>query len=359
MNKRLYKLISLMIPVLILSACDGISIVPTYDGGVMIKAQKKTPPRIQSFDYSPKSTARKDDVITFTVNASNRTNDALQYNWKCSKGTLLSNSGNTVSWKPTRGDGSLETGVATITVTVSDDNMTVDASANVFINSNGGISDSSSGNSSYYEPMPYHTPRPTPYYSSRPYYDNDDQPEYQTDNSSYVGGRTIFEENFESGYLDDRWNISGSRNTNNYLTWKKANDDIRSNNHIAMFTGPTDIILADTCTSEIKLTSHGINLRGVKLPRLTFEARSNANPVSSVKIRVYWSPEAGKPRSLNVSFIPDKTWSNVDIDLQNILGEAGASAGLLSIGATVCSNQNQFKGLMIDNIKIYDASKSY
>ncbi len=346
MNKKLSRLIPLIIPVMLLSACEGISIVPTSDGGITIKPQKKTPPRIQSFDYYPKSTVRKDDIITFTVSASNKENDSLQYNWKCSKGTLLSNSGNTVSWKPERADGSLETGTATITVTVSDDNMTVDASANVFINSDGRVSNSSSN--TYYDSTPVYTPTPYPTY--QPSYN------YDYDYSSSYTGRTIFEENFESGYLDDKWNVSftGYRSSSNYLTWKKAPDDVRNNNQVAFFSGPTDVILTDTCASEVKLTSQGINLRGARLPRLSFEARSTANPASSVKIKVYWSPEGGRAKSLNVSFIADKNWNNVDVDLQNIIGEEGLSAGLLSISATVCGNKNQFKGLMIDNIKVYD-----
>lgn len=353
MNNKILKLISIFTPLTIMSGCaDGLVIAPTYDGGIVIRAQKKTPPRITNFDYYPKSTVRRDDVITFTVNASNKINDALQYTWKCSKGTLLSNSGSTVSWKPERADGSLETGTATITVTVSDDSMTVDASANVFINSSGGVT--RDGNTSYdnYNPEPYYTPRPvyTPYptYTTPPTY----YPDYN------YGSGVIFFEDFESGYLDDRWNISQSYSRgNNYLTWKKGDDDVRPGNKVAVYTGPTDFVLPDTCTTEVRLTSQGINLRNVKLPRLHFEARSYANPANSVKLRVYWAPEAGRAKSLNVSFIADKTWSDVDVDLQNLLSESGGSAGLLSISAEVCNNKNEFKGPMIDNIKVYDASR--
>lgn len=349
-NKKILKLIALITPLTILASCaEGLIISPTTDGGIVIRAQKRTPPRISNFDYYPKTTVRKDDVITFTVTASNKQNDPLQFNWKCSKGTLLSNSGNTVSWKPEKADGSLETGVATITVTVSDDNMTVDASANVFINSNGGVS----RDATYYVPFPNSTP--TPYYTPVPTYTT--VPVYTNTPNYNSSSRTIFFEDFESGYLDDRWNISQNYRGNNYLTWKIGNDDVRTSNKVAVFTGPTDIVLADTCKSEVKLTSQGINLRNVKLPRLSFEARSSANPASSVKLRIYWAPEAGRARSLNVSFIADKNWSDVDIDLNNLLAEEGASAGLLSIGAEVCNNKNQFIGPMIDNIRIYDASR--
>lgn len=352
-NKKILKLVTLITPLSFIGACaDGLIIAPTTDGGIIIKSQKKTPPRIRSFDYYPKTTVRKDDIITFTVDAYKSNSEPLQFTWKCSKGTLLSNSGNTVSWKPEKADGSLETGVATITVTVSDDNMTVDASANVFINPDGRVSNNYDP---YYQPTPY----PYPYYTPAPTYSPPPTTYYPSQPSPYYDSQTIFYENFENGYLDDRWNItySGSIRSNNYLTWKKVQDDVRPNNSVATVTGPTDIILANTCTSEIKLTSQGINLRDVRLPRLKFEARSAANPASSVKLKVYWSPEAGRAQSLNVAFIADKNWNDVDVDLQNLLAQDGGSAGLLTISATVCNNNNEFKGPMIDNIRIYDASR--
>ena len=145
-NKSKSALVISALSVLISGCSEGLIISPTYDGGVEITAARKSPPRIRSLDYYPKTTARKDDVITFSVDASDQKSNALQYNWKCSKGTLLSNSGNSVSWKPIRGDSTLETGVATITVTVSNGEMTVDANANVFISSDGRVVDQYNNN---------------------------------------------------------------------------------------------------------------------------------------------------------------------------------------------------------------------
>ncbi|MBC7475677.1 MAG: hypothetical protein H7263_15435 [Candidatus Sericytochromatia bacterium] len=349
-----------------ISACsEGLIISPTYDGGIEIKTSKKSPPRIRSLDYSPKTTARKDDVITFSVDASDQKSNALQYNWKSSKGTLLSNSGNTVSWKPLRGDSSLESGLATITVTVSNGDMTVDASANVFIGNDGRVVDqyNNSNNNSYY-PYPTYSPTPAPIYDrSYTSYDNgSNNYDYNQSYNNYPtynnNQRILFSDDFERGYLNDKWNITyqGYDRNDSYLTWKQLPDDSKSNNSVLVLTGPTDQVLADTCDPEVRITSQAISLRGAKLPRLRFDARSYANPVTAVKLNVYWSSEGNTPRALNVSFIPDKNWNKVDVDLQNIISEEGNSVGLLTIGAVICDNKNEFKGAMIDNIQIYDAA---
>jgi hypothetical protein len=361
MQKKKYflKILCLFTLSASVTACgEGLSISPTYDGGIIIKAAKKTPPRIISMDYYPKSTSRKDDIITFTVDAANKTGDLLQYSWKCSKGTLLSNSGNTVNWKPERGDGTLESGTATITVTVSDGSNTADASANVIIYTDGRVS----GGDHDYNPYPESTPTPyrTPYprYTPTPY-PTANIPDYDYDDNYYPGHyqRVLFEEDFEHGYLDDQWSVSyQGTNRTQYLTWKKVADDSRSNNTVVNLSGPTDDVLADTCSTEVRLTSQAIDLRDAKLPRLNFETKSFANPTTAVKLNIYWSHEGRTPRSMNVSFIPDKNWDNVDLDLSNLLSEQGGSVGLLSIGAIVCNNKNEFKGPMIDNIIIYDSA---
>ncbi len=350
--KSLIKISAILTFSTSLSGCaEGLTITPTYDGGILIKAKKRTPPRIKSMDYFPKSTVKKDDIITFTIVAENNNGELLQYNWKASKGTLLSNSGTTVSWKPERADGTLETGVSTITVTVSDSINTVDASANVFINTGGYVSQKEDIPSPKSEQKPYpiyEKPKPKPYYTPKPSY-------HYEDNDSYYRNkkRILFAEDFESGFLDDQWSISyEGYGRKNYLTWKKFEDENR--NSVVVLTGPTDDVLSNTCGSEVLLTSQAIDLRYVKLPRLTFDVKSNANPSNSVKLNIYWSSEGKKPRSLNVSFIPDKNWDEVNVDLQNMLSEEGGSVGLLSIGATICNNKNEFRGPMIDNIKIFD-----
>lgn len=362
MSKKI-KLLGLLAGLaLFTTSCEeGLIVMPTSDGGILIKADRGTPPRINSFDFYPKNTTKKEDIITFTVSAVKKGSEALQYTWKASKGTLLTNSGNTVSWKPERADGSMETGVATITVTVSDGKYTVDASANVFIYSDGRVSNNDNIPDIFptprptYTPLPSYTPVPTP---SPIYYDWDHTSPYYKPTptpSSYNYKKLLFEEDFQKGYLDDTWSVTYSGyGRNNYLTWKKFDDDTRSNNKVALLTGPTDDILTDTCEQEVKLTSTAIDLRYARLPRLEFEAKSAANPSKAVKLNIYWSMEGKKARSFNISFIPDKNWNKINVDLKNLISEQGGGVGLLTIGAVVCNNKNEFRGPMIDNIKIYD-----
>lgn len=98
---------------------------------------RNEPPIIAAFDYSPKSSVNKDDFITFTVVASDPEGKPLQYIWTSTKGTLTSNSGSTVAWRPMKADGSLETGLSNVTLIVSDGLMTTTATSNIMIASDG------------------------------------------------------------------------------------------------------------------------------------------------------------------------------------------------------------------------------
>lgn len=93
-------------------------------------------PVIASFDYSPKSGVTKNDVITFTVVANDPEGRPLQYNWTATKGILSANSGNTVSWRPLKLDGSYESGLSNVSVLVSDGVMSNTANVNIFIQEN-------------------------------------------------------------------------------------------------------------------------------------------------------------------------------------------------------------------------------
>lgn len=395
-SKNILALSLCFIPVL--SGCEGISITPTTDGGLLIKAEKANPPQIESFDFYPKSTYKKDDVITFTVKAKSKNYDEVNYVWKSSKGTLLTNSGKTVSWKPERSDGSMETGIANITVTVTDGVNSTDAGANVFIYSDGSVKSNDITpiypsvtplptptstltpisiptptptatpttyiNSSIYDEncpidnkypvAPYQTfrpkPKPTPIPTPTPIKN------YSTNNAKYKN--IIFSEDFENENNEDLWSINYKEtSSDNYLFWKTQKDDTRKNNNVMNLTGPTDDVLIGTCESEVQLVSRAIDLRNVNFPRISFQAKSESNPAESVKLNLYWAVEGRQPRSMNVSLISDKIWSEADIDMRNIIKEEGRGIGRLIIGAKICNNRNTFKGPMIDNIKIYDADE--
>ncbi|MEK7431588.1 MAG: hypothetical protein AABZ74_00530 [Cyanobacteriota bacterium] len=411
MKKYVLKTIALALTTSVLTSCsEGLVIAPTSDGGILFKTQKSIPPAIKSFDFYPKSTSKKDDVITFTINASSKNNDPLQYTWKASKGTLLTNSGNTVSWKPLNQDNTYESGIGTITVTVSDGKYTVDGSANVFINADGTISEnkdsvkisttspdtsSDKGVGLYFKLVdPEQDVQPKDVYVY-------EKPEIQSNSSTYnynysyssttsnsnttinqsvekyynesdIGddndyyskivkvkpkySKFIFQDDFESGYIDDDWNISSSnsRYSKNYLTWKKLKDS--NGNHVAVLTGPTDRILNNTYASEVMMTSSAVDLRVIKLPRMSLYAKNASNPSSSVKINIYWSKDGVNLKPLNVSFIPDQKWKKLDIDLNNLLRSYSPNVGFITIGVKVSGNKNDFTGPMIDNIMIYDSN---
>jgi hypothetical protein len=101
------------------------------------------PPIIAALDYSPKSTLSKDDLITFTVVATDPAGLPLQFNWTATKGRLTANSGTAVAGAPVRADGALETGICTVTVTVSNGSQTQSGSLNLQINSNGAVTSAS------------------------------------------------------------------------------------------------------------------------------------------------------------------------------------------------------------------------
>jgi hypothetical protein len=95
------------------------------------------PPIIAAFDYSPKSTLGKDDLVTFTVVATDPGGQPLQYTWTATKGRLTSNTGTATAWAPVRTDGNLDAGLASVTVTVSNGVQTTSGTLNLQISPTG------------------------------------------------------------------------------------------------------------------------------------------------------------------------------------------------------------------------------
>lgn len=85
-------------------------------------------PLIQQFTTNTASTDRNTPV-TFTVVAHSQSGQPLQYTWSATKGLLSSNTGMNVSWKPSAAD----SGIATITLTVTDGTNTQTGSLNLDI----------------------------------------------------------------------------------------------------------------------------------------------------------------------------------------------------------------------------------
>lgn len=93
---------------------------------------------LNSFDANPTNVAAKSDKITFTVNAFNASKAPMEYSWSTTKGTLSGTRGQTVFWTPQKTDGSLETGLSTVQVLITDQNgATKQAAVNILINSDG------------------------------------------------------------------------------------------------------------------------------------------------------------------------------------------------------------------------------
>jgi len=339
-GKKAIKTVLAIFSLFSLTACSEGLLITATDEGILLKTARPSPPRIQSFDYSPQKTTNADEIITFAVRANNRQGSGLQYQWKASRGTLLSNSGTTVGWKTTGADGKIDAGIATITVTVSDGGETVDASANVYIDPEGGINKSFRS----VERISKRTEEPKL---------RDDIIDQRLPERIAARGQIIFQEDFSTAKIGNDWSVSGNNQYRSYLTWKiQAEEETR--NRVAILTGPTAEVLSGTAHQEVLLTSTARDLRKTRQPRLSFRVKNEANPSTAVKINVYWESEGRRKVPLNVSFIPDKKWGTVDLDLQNLLDRDGGTVGYLSIGAKIAGNLNTFSGPMLDDLKIYE-----
>lgn len=104
-----------------LSGCTFVSSL-TGDPGKQTASSGAVNPIIQAIAPNPTAVARKDDVMTFTVTAYAPDGAVLDYTWSATKGYLSATKGQVVSWTPQKADGTLETGMATIQVLISNGN---------------------------------------------------------------------------------------------------------------------------------------------------------------------------------------------------------------------------------------------
>lgn len=93
---------------------------------------------LNGLDANPTNVATKGDKITFTVNAYNANKLPMEYSWASTKGTLSATRGQTVFWSPMKADGSVEKGLSTVQVLISDGNgATKQAALNLLIHADG------------------------------------------------------------------------------------------------------------------------------------------------------------------------------------------------------------------------------
>ncbi len=133
------KLLLLGLLALSLAGCDprqNVVINTPSTGNQEAKVNRK--PIVQQMNANPTNVSRKEDIISFKVVAVDEDGDILKYVWAATKGTLSSTQGEIITWMPQKSDGSLETGVAIISVLVSDNKGGTDTSSvNVTIDSSG------------------------------------------------------------------------------------------------------------------------------------------------------------------------------------------------------------------------------
>lgn len=135
-----FRLLPLVLPALVAGCVVSVSPTGTTGPGSLGGTQAQAPgrsPIIHALDYSPKTGVGKDDAITFTVVAADPQGQPLQYVWTATRGTLSTNSGQTVSWRPTKPDGSYEPGLATVSLLVSNGAYTATGSVNIMIGERG------------------------------------------------------------------------------------------------------------------------------------------------------------------------------------------------------------------------------
>lgn len=127
---------------LFVGGCSFTSSVSTDPNGKSGSQQTgSSNPIIQAIAPNPTAVAHKSDVMTFTVTAHAPDGAVLDYTWSATKGYLSATKGQIVTWTPQKADGSLETGLATVQVLVSNGKGgTAQASVNMLIADDGSAS---------------------------------------------------------------------------------------------------------------------------------------------------------------------------------------------------------------------------
>lgn len=110
---------SVVASLVILSGCTFTSSVTPNQEKDQQQTSGATNPIIQAIAPNPTAVASKDSVMTFTATVHSPDGSALDYTWSSTKGYLSATKGQMVSWTPQKADGSLEIGIATIQVLVT------------------------------------------------------------------------------------------------------------------------------------------------------------------------------------------------------------------------------------------------
>lgn len=113
-------------------------VVPINGTAQIVATGANRKPIIQQVIANPNEVLNKDDIVTFKVLAFDPDGDALSLSWQTTKGSLSADTGESVTWKPLKSDGTVEIGVASITVLANDNrNGIADSTQNIIIAANG------------------------------------------------------------------------------------------------------------------------------------------------------------------------------------------------------------------------------
>jgi len=135
--RKIINIITGLLMIVLLFSCSASDIIKTIEKAVADETTKgNSPPIIQSLTADPKS-INKDTEVKIKIASYDGDNDSLNYKWSCTRGTLLKTSGEEISWKPVKQDGSLDSGVGIIMVEVNDGKSSVAGAVNVLVTKEG------------------------------------------------------------------------------------------------------------------------------------------------------------------------------------------------------------------------------
>lgn len=359
--KKLLTLSSIAISVLVLSSCSELITILS------------NAPTISSFSYDP-SNIKKGDSVSFNVVASDSLNRELSYKWTTTKGSLSTNTGKTISWKPLASDGTCEfdnDGTAKVTLIVSNGTQATEATANIFVNK--GCDSASIDTKPVILPVfPSNSATTSPYVTSSPSTtssmisdkNNNSNQEIQVSTIEphfdvISESKIILKETFDADILEDL-NWSSYRYTDfdqfqgtTLLGWKITNDN---KNKVSLLTSADNTIHKGSY-GRYYLISKTLDLSKTKIPKLSFYAKSDASPNDSVILSVLWKNIKDELTNFEVAFVPERQWKKFELDL-SVLPDVKKVQGSIQIGAYIKNNSNSdYKGVMIDNVMVYDDSK--
>jgi hypothetical protein len=288
-------------------------------------------PIIQALSANPIAIT-KSQVLTVTIKAYDPKQQALDYTWSATGGTLSSTTGQLVQWTPPT-----TAGAYTISVLVTNGtggssagslNLTVDEAGN------GTVTPGAA------------KPATQPSAAAKP--------STQPTAASTIAGKVLHEDGFEGGM--ENW-VAVDRDK---LKWATAVGGAFAGNAAAAFSEGATVKPGTAGSGSLNFKKH-LDLSATKLPRVRFAVKNTAAPASAVTFQATWIPELPQPgiveqwsthTAIGTGFSGGSEWTTKELDLSQFKNKPG----YLRISASVDGKQSAaFGGPMIDSVTIYDA----